>query len=306
MSMVRLGDKLSDYGPVGPLFATRRARVLARVALYGSAIFVGLPLATSQMLVGTIRQPSLDPWPPWQKIAVTSEGLRLRGWLAEGTPARPAIVMAHGLGDSLESQTEAGGIFHRRGHPVLLLDLRAHGKSEGRLTTLGGREREDVRAGLRALRERGLGGRGFILVGVSMGAVSVIRAAAEEPEVRAVIAEAPYDSYRSSAAHHARLLYGLPPWFPLIPAAIAVAEWRAGFDADEVDAVAAARRLRAPLLLIVDGDDPRMPEGVVRRVLDAHPGPKRVWVAPGAPHAGAPNTSGYWQTVLGFLEENGL
>jgi len=76
--------------------------------------------------------------------------------------------------------------------------------------------------------------------------------------------------------------------------------------ADDVDAVVASRRSRAPLLLLVDGDDPRMPETVVRRVYDAHSGPKRLWVAAGASHAGASYVPGYWETVLGFLEENGL
>jgi pimeloyl-ACP methyl ester carboxylesterase len=306
MSMACPGANLRDYGPVGPLFATRRGRILARTVLYGGALFVGLPVAASQVLVGTIRQPSHDPWPPWQEIALSSEGLRLRGWLAEAAPGRPAVVMTHGVGDSLESQVGPGSLFHRRGHSVLLVDLRGHGRSEGRLTTLGGREREDVRAGMRALRQRGLGGDGLILAGASMGAVAAIRAAAEEQDVRAVIAEAPYDCYRSTVAHHARLLYGVPEWLPLMQAAIVVAEWRAGFDADDVNAVAAARRFRAPLLLVVDGDDPRMPEAVVRRVYDAHPGPKRLWVAAGAPHAAAPNVPGYWDTVQRFLDENGL
>jgi len=291
---------------VRPLFVTPRARLIARVALYGGALVVALPLAASQILVGTIRQTTRSPWGPWREISVTSEGLRLRGWLAEGRRERLAVVMAHGLGDSLESQVAAGGILLGRGHTVLLLDLRGHGRSEGRLTTLGGREREDVRAGMRALRERRLGGRGFILFGASMGAVAAIRAAAAEEDARAVVAEAPFDDYRRSVAHHARLFYGLPEWFPLLPAAIAVAEWRAGFDADDVDAVAAARRFRGPLLLIVDGADPRMPEAVVRRVYDAHAGGKRLWVAEGAPHAGAPNAPGYWETVLRFLDENGL
>jgi len=291
---------------VRPLFATRRQRLLARVGLYGTALVVGLPLAASQVLLGTIRQPTHAPWPPWEEIAVVSEGLRLRAWLARGDETRVAAVIVHGLGDSLESYVSSGAALHRRGHTVLLLDLRAHGGSEGRYTSLGGREREDVRAALAAVRARGLGRQGFVLLGVSMGAVAALRAAAEEPDVRAVVAEAPYDDYRSMMAHHARLYYGLPRWFPLIPAAIALAEWRADFDADEVSAVEAARRFRGPLLLIVDGDDPRMPEAVVRRVLDAHSGPKRLWMAPGAPHAGAANAPGYWVTVLGFLEANGL
>jgi len=291
---------------VRPLFATRRSRLLARLLLYGGAVLVGLPLAASQALLGTTRQPTLAARPPWTEIAVSSEGLRLRAWLAPAGGRRAAAVLVHGLGDSLESWAGSGGLLHRRGHTVLLLDLRGHGGSEGRHTTLGGREREDVRAALRALRERGLGSGGFVLLGASMGAVSVLRAAAEEPDVRAVIAEAPYDDYRSTMAHHARLYYGLPSWFPLIPAAVAVAEWRAGFDADEVSAVAAARRARGALLAIVDGADERMPEAVVRRVHDAHPGPKRIWTAPGAPHCGAANVPGYWETVLDFLEANGL
>jgi len=290
---------------VRSLFATRRARWLARLALYGGFVLIGLPLGFSQVLVGTVRQPTTAAMPPWTETPLVADGLRLRSWLARGDPSRPAVVTAHGLGDSLESYRELGETFHRRGHTVLLLDLRGHGGSAGRVTTLGGAEREDVRAGMRMLRARGLARQGFVLLGASMGAMAVLRAAAAEPDVRAVIAEAPYDTYRETVARHAGLYYGLPRWLPLIPAAIAVSEWRAGFDADEVDAIAAARSVKAPLLAIVDGADPRMPEAVVRRVFDAHPGPKRLWIAPGAPHAGASSSPGYWPVVLGFVDDNG-
>jgi pimeloyl-ACP methyl ester carboxylesterase len=297
---------LGDYEPVRSLFSTRRRRLAARIALYGGAILVGLPLAASQILVGTTRWTTHPARPPWEEMSVSCGNLRLRAWLARGEPQRAAAVVVHGLGDSLEAYADTGVVLRRRGHTVLLLDLRAHGGSEGRLTTLGGHEREDVRAALGALRERGLGDEGFVLFGVSMGAVAVIRAAAEETDVRAVIAEAPFDSYRGTVVHHAWLFFGLPEWFPLIPATIQLAEWRAGFDADEVDTVDAVRRVRAPLLLIVDGDDPRVPESVVRRVFDAHPGPRQLWVADGAPHSGASLVPGYWETVLAFLDEQGL
>jgi hypothetical protein len=241
-----------------------------------------------------------------QELAVSCEGLRLRAWLYAGTPERAAAVVVHGVGDSLESMTDVAGTLRRRGHTVLLLDLRGHGGSQGRHMSLGGREREDVRAAMGELSRRGLAPSGILLMGCSMGAVAVLRAGVDRDDVRAVVAEAPFDSYRETVAHHARLLYGLPRWVPLIPAAIALAEWRAGFDADQVDAVAAARKIRAPLLAIADGADPRMPEPVVRRVYDAHPGPKRFWVAPGAEHTGARLCADYWKTVLGFLDENGV
>ena len=49
-----------------------------------------------------------------------------------------------------------------------------------------------------------------------------------------------------------------------------------------------------------------MPDAVVRRVYDAHAGPRALWTAPGAPHAGAAHAPGYWETVLGFLAAQGL
>jgi pimeloyl-ACP methyl ester carboxylesterase len=283
-----------------------RLRVAGRIAFYSVAVFLGIPLAFSQVMVGTIRQPGHPAPPGYEEGQVLSEGLRLRTWTLRGRPDKAAVVVGHGVGDSLESFADLASRIHARGHTVLLLDFRGHGKSEGRHTTLGGREREDLRAAAQALRGRGLAASGLVFMGFSMGAVAALRAAVDQPDVRAVVAEAPYDSYRNTVAHHAWLLYKLPRWTPVIPIAVAIAGWRAGFDPDEVDAVAAARRLRAPLLLIVDGADDRMPEAVVRRILDAHPGPKRLWVAEGAGHVGASLDPAYWPVVLGFLQENGL
>jgi pimeloyl-ACP methyl ester carboxylesterase len=288
---------------VKSLLATRARRLLA-LALCAAAAAGALPFVLSQQLLWTLRQPTSPAPPPWREIGLDSGGLRLRAWLAAGDPARPAVVFVHGHSDSLESQRGPGERLLRLGHTVLLVDLRAHGGSAGRYTTLGGLERDDVRAGLAELRRRGLGASGFALVGCSMGAVSVLRAAAEEADVRAVVAEAPYDDYRSTIHHHARLYVPLPEWLPVVDAAIAAAEWRAGFRAADVSAVEAARRMRSRLLLILDENDPRMPEPVVRRVLDAHPGPKRLWIARGAGHAEGARAPGYWDTVLAFLAED--
>jgi pimeloyl-ACP methyl ester carboxylesterase len=288
------------------LNSTRLGRFLMRVALYGGAVFVGLPLAFSHVMIRTHRRPTEPPPPRWEETWITSEGLRLRAWLGPAKPGRPAVVVVHGLGDSLESYFPIASVLSGRGHTVLLLDLRGHGASEGNRTTMGGHEREDVRAGMRYLSAQGLAQRGVVLFGFSMGAVAVLRAAADREDVRAVVAESPFDTYRDTVAHHARILYGLPRWFPVIHLAIAAAEWRAGFDADEVDAVRAAGKIRAPLLAIVNGADERMPERVVRRVWDAHPGPKSIWVAPGAEHVGAILHLDYWPRVLGFLEEHKL
>jgi pimeloyl-ACP methyl ester carboxylesterase len=292
--------------PPGGLRAALRPRPwLTRLTFYTVAALVALPLAFSEVLLRGAPHPASPAPAGYVAGAVTADGLRLRTWMRVGSPDRPAVVIVHGLGDSLESYVDRADVLHRRGHTVLLLDLRAHGASAGRYTTLGGREREDVRAAMGALRAEGRARAGLVLMGYSMGAVAVLRAAAAEPDVRAVVAEAPYASYRENVTHHARLLYGFPAWFPIIPITIAFAEWRAGFDADEVDAVAAAASFRAPLLAIVDGADERMPEAVVRRIVEAHPGPRQLWVAPGAEHVGAVLHPDYWRVVLSFLDGAG-
>jgi uncharacterized protein len=279
----------------------RRHPIWARVALYGGTLCLGLPMAFCHVQTRTYRQPTQPPRPPYRQLAITSDQLRLRAWLALGSPQRPAVVLVHGLGDSLESYVDIADALRARGHTTLLVDLRGHGGSQGSITTLGAREREDVRAAIDWLRGQASTAPDPIVMGWSMGAVAVLRAAADRDDISAVIAESPYDTYRETIARHAWLLYRVPHWMPLIPMSIACAELRGGFDADEVDAVAAARRIRAPLLLIADGDDQRMPEGVVRHVYDAHPGPKALWVAPGMPHVSARLHPEYWPRVLEFI-----
>jgi len=290
--------------PFAPLHVWRR-RWLIRLAFYTFVVIVAVPLAFSQVLLRGAAQPPSPPPPGYVAGSVLSQGLRLRTWTRRGSDARPAVVIVHGLGDSLESYVDRADVFARRGHTVLLLDLRAHGASEGRYTTLGGHEREDVRAAMDALRREGRAGAGLVLMGHSMGAVAVLRAAVGQPGVRAVVVEAPYDNYRANVFHHAWLLYRLPRWVPIIPITIAIAEWRAGFRAEDVDAVQASASFGAPLLAIADGADTRMPEAVVRRVAEAHAGPHQVWVAPGAEHVGAVLHPDYWRVVLGFLDAAG-
>lgn len=286
--------------------SSRRVRLLVRVCFYGAAVGLGLPFALSQILVAPLRLAAGPPPPPFEEVHIQGDGLMLRTWTLRGRPERAAVVVAHGVGDTLESFTGVARTLNVRGHTVLLLDLRGHGGSEGRYTTLGAREKDDVSAAMRHLRAQGLAPRGFVLMGFSMGSAAVLLSAPRERDARAVVVEAPFDTYRGTVAHHGRLLYGLPHWFPLTPIAIAMAEWRAGFDADEVDLVRAAGATPAALLAIADGADPRMPEAVVRRVYDAHRGPKSFWVAPDAEHVGASGRPEYWPTVIAFLEANGL
>ena len=284
--------------------AARRHPVLARVIFYAAILLIAVPAALAYSITRPFRRPAGPPPPGFRERFVPSDGLRLRAWTRAGSPSKPTVLIIHGVGDSLESFVDSASWFHARGHGVALLDTRGHGGSEGTAITLGAREREDVRAAMDALRPDAPAG--FLLLGHSMGSVAALRAAADRTDVRAVIVEAPYDTLANTIAHHAWLFYRMPRWFPIVPLTTLFAGWRGGFSPAEVDAVQAASRCRGALLAIADGGDDRMPEPVVRRVFDAHPGPKAFWVAPGAPHVGAVLHPDYWPTVERFLRENGL
>ncbi len=280
----------------------RRRHWIERIVFYSLVVFVAIPMAFCRVLTHVPRMEPTGPPVGFEQIWPTSaDGVRLRLWFRQVSPDRPAVLIVHGLGDTMESYVDVASVFARRGHSVALIDLRAHGGSSGRQTTMGGLESEDVRAALGWLAAGHHAPHGTILSGYSAGAVACLRAAVGRADVRAVIVEAPFDSYRHTVTRHAWLFYRIPSWFPLIPITVRFAGWSAGFDPDDVDAVAAAGALRVPLLAVVDGSDPRMPEAVVRRVFDAHPGPKSLWVAPGVPHVGAVLRHDYWPTISRFL-----
>src|SRR6188508_724145 len=105
----------------------RRHPVLGRIAFYSAAVLLLVPLAFCHVMTRPVRQPTSPPRQGFVEGQVISDGLRLRTWMRRGSAARPAVVIVHGVGDSLESFVEEGMAFAKRGHPVLLLDTRGHG-----------------------------------------------------------------------------------------------------------------------------------------------------------------------------------
>lgn len=128
---------------------------------------------------------------PTVRVLATIDGLALpaRVWAAPG--ARAAVVLVHGFSASSRDgavvrQAEA---LRDAGFDVVGYDSRGHGGSEGECT-LGDLERHDVAAAAGAAAASGLP---VVLVGASMGAISVLRhaATAEVPVAGVVTVSCP-------------------------------------------------------------------------------------------------------------------
>jgi pimeloyl-ACP methyl ester carboxylesterase len=264
-------------------------------------------LATFTITVPLISRPAFNPDElglPFEKVEITStDHLRLSAWWVPVrglvlTP-RPPVLVVHGLGAAKDFMLNYIVLAQKLGHPVLAVDLRGHGESDKTVTTLGMRESQDLTQWMNFLESRGQ--KRPILWGHSLGAVSCILAAADDPRAGGLIADAPYDSLRHTMVLHAKLFFGLPE-YPLVPLTYWRVGRRLGINPDEIDTIAAIRKVKCPVLILAAESDTRMPQSVVRPIFDAAPEPKQYWVIPHTEHETRSFEPDYRATVGKFLE----
>ena len=189
-----------------------------------------------------------------ESVTITSDdGVRLAGWLVPRAGA-PAIVLLHGYpADKADLLPIAAALAPR--FTVLLLDQRYFGQSGGRATTIGFRERGDLRRAIDFLAARGFGPVGVF--GLSLGGAVALLAAAEEPRIRAVAAYAPFADLRSLGYE----LYGWLGWlkYPFVGLLRGWSLVFFGHDITQVSPERAAAALSVPVLLVASREDEQIP-----------------------------------------------
>jgi pimeloyl-ACP methyl ester carboxylesterase len=251
-----------------------------------------------------------------EDLEVTApDGTILLGWLVHPSSGMAGekkpldwVLVLHGIADNRMGVFDHAEFLIRAGYGVVMMDSRAHGESGGAITTLGWKERDDVRAIITALESRERV-RCVLALGVSMGAAIALQAAAADPRIAGVIAEAPFSSLREASYDYAS--FHLNPWLGRIPLrpGVEVGIWElereAGFKVDAVSPEHAVAERAFPVFLIGDGADETLPVRHVNAVYEAASGPKRIWIVPQAAHASGIGTAPaeYERRCLEFLRE---
>lgn len=122
----------------------------------------------------------------------TTDGLTLVGWwipAREKGPDLKTILLLHGYPVDKGNILPALLFLHEK-YNLFLFDFRYFGKSQGRYSTAGIKEKDDLLSAIRYLKIRGIKEAG--VWGFSLGGAVALMAAAEAPEIRAVISEASY------------------------------------------------------------------------------------------------------------------
>ncbi len=121
----------------------------------------------------------------------TRDGISLRGWYIT-SQNKAAIILLHSIASNRLGTKDLAIMFARHGYGVLMIDLRAHGESDGDILTYGGDEFLDVSAGVDYLQARPEVDPDKIgVMGLSLGASTSILSAAQDERLAAVAADAP-------------------------------------------------------------------------------------------------------------------
>lgn len=220
----------------------------------------------------------------YQEIELlTSDGIKLAAWY---TPPKNGalILLAHGYGD--RRSEDFYSLFAEHNYGVLAWDFRGHGASGGDLVTLGYYETLDVKAALEyALAQPGVGHIGGW--GGSMGAVTMIRATAQHPEIEALVADSPFVTLRDEM--DLRVPYPL-----LNPLIRFFAERETGLRLDMVRPVDEIGLISPrPVFLIQGMGDTMVPLASAERLYNAAGEPRELWTEANVPHM---NMYAYYRT----------
>lgn len=240
---------------------------------------------------------------PYEDVTLTtSDGLKISGWYIPGT--RPnGIVLAHGIHANRAYLLPQATILAEAGYHLLLIDLRGHGHSEGEVMTYGYNEALDVQAAVNYLLALPAVNQVAVL-GHSLGAAAVVRAAGADDRVKAIVIQSSYSSLPQAVEDSFENFSLLPRW-PFAPLIITLAEFRTGL---EMKQISSSRDLAAmpprPVFIIHSDSDNLFPLHHAQFMYEAANGPKDMWVVEGLPHINpiTGNEAEYKQKIIAFFD----
>jgi uncharacterized protein len=230
----------------------------------------------------------LDEARRFQRVDFLSrDGIRLAGWYGEGAAGRgtATVVVCHGWASDKEDMLGFGEALRVSGFNVLVFDLHGWGESDRGAVTFGDRETGDILGAVRFLKEHRLAKAQRIgLIGFSMGAAAAILAAAQSPDIDALVADASYARLDVQVARFFQRFTG-----PLWPVAYVPArwfgEWLSGTAFGSISPLKAIARISPRPVLIIQGTQDQVID--VRdawQLYRAAGAPKTLWLVEGAGH----------------------
>ncbi|MCQ2427922.1 MAG: alpha/beta hydrolase [Clostridia bacterium] len=223
---------------------------------------------------------------PYETVEIRAfDGKRLFARFYAGNDGAPFHLECHGYkGNGIRDFSGGMQLALEKGDNILLIDHRAHGRSEGHTISFGILERRDVLLWTDYLIRRFGGDIKIYLEGVSMGAATVLMASELQlpPNVVGILADCPYSSPFGIVKKVTAEMVPCPGvFYPFFPVA---ARLFGRFRLRECSAVEAVKHAKVPILLIHGTGDHYVPFEMSREIKAANPDLITLVEVEGAPH----------------------
>lgn len=222
-----------------------------------------------------------------EDLYITSnDGLKLHATYFPCEGSKKIAVCFHGYtSEGLNDYSTLAIFYMKNGYNLLLVDERAHGKSEGKYIGFGCLDRHDARLWIdEAVRLLGEDCK-VVLHGDSMGGATVLMTTGMElpPQVKAAISDCAFTSAWEVFSSVLKTSYHMPP-LPLLNISNMLVKKRAGYSLNECNAKEEVAKAKIPILFIHGEADSFVPCSMVYELHDACKTEKKLVVIEGAGH----------------------
>ena len=224
---------------------------------------------------------------PHEDMYITAEdGLKLHATYFPYEGSKKVVICFHGYTSEGLNDYSTLAIFYRKHqYNLLIVDERAHGRSEGKYIGFGCLDRHDAKLWIQKAIERVGEDCRILLHGDSMGGSTVLMTTGLElpSQVKAAISECAFTSAWEVFSSVLKSSYHLPP-FPIMQIANQMVKKNAGYELDECNARGEVAKAKVPILFIHGEEDSFVPCSMVHELYEACQTQKKLVIVKGAGH----------------------
>jgi uncharacterized protein len=198
------------------------------------------------------------------------------------------VLYLHGNGSNMGANVEHANRFHGLGLSVFAIDYRGYGKSQGDFPSESQVYEDAQLAWDYLVKQRGVNPNQIYIYGHSLGGAIAIDLAVRHPEAAGLIVEGSFTSTRAMVDFQKGLFW----LFPI--------DW---LLTQRFDSLSKVDRLQMPVLFIHGTADNVVPVEMSKKLFDAAPEPKQLYIVPDGGHNNVAQIGGaeYLQIVSQFL-----
>lgn len=213
------------------------------------------------------------PTIPYDTVQLTTgNGIKLEAWYMKADSAKGTVILFHGLNSNKGNVLAEAFSFISFGYNTMLVDIRAHGNSDGIANSLGYKESEEVKLAYDHISKKGE--KNIVLWGMSLGAVIITKAIWQyDLQPQKIILEMPFDRLQDHIKARARI-----GGFPGEPFGFFVTFWTGierGYWGYGHKTSLYAKKINCPVLLQWGNSDEYVLEKETQRIFAAIGSPKK-------------------------------